>query len=66
MIEIWGGGGLILFGIGFLISIGEPINKKLWSVSFAFATSGVTGIALTICFVLVDVWNNKIVKNICI
>lgn len=54
---------LSLLLIGFEVTYGEPINKKRWSVSFAFLTSGITGTFLCLIFMIVDIWNNRIVKD---
>lgn len=41
----------------------EPVNKKRWSVSFAFVTSGISGAALCLCFAVVDILDNKFIKE---
>jgi predicted acyltransferase len=50
--------------IGFEIpAFGDEINKKRWSVSFAFLTSGISGAALCLCFICVDLYNKPWVKD---
>ncbi len=39
---------------GLLVSYWNPLNKKLWSVSFAFASAGVAGALLCVCFYVFD------------
>ena len=53
--------GLIL--AGYLIAQGDACNKKRWSVSFAFLSSGISGAGLCICFVVVDILDKKFIKE---
>ena len=39
---------MICIFIGYLLSFIMPINKKLWTVSFAFITTGISEIAYLI------------------
>ncbi len=55
--------GLSLLLIGYEASFGEPVNKKRWSISFAFITSGLSGLSLCLCFVIVDILNYKLIKE---
>ena len=58
---------IVLIIIGYETSaIGDEINKKRWSVSFAFVTSGLSGAVLCLCFALVDIYNKPWIKNIAI
>ncbi len=58
---------IVLIIIGYETSaIGDVINKKRWSVSFAFVTSGFSGSVLCLCFALVDIYNKPWIKNIAI
>ena len=55
---------IVLILIGYETSaIGDAINKKRWSVSFAFVTSGFSGAVLCLCFALVDIYNKSWIKN---
>ena len=54
---------IFLIGTGYLISQGDACNKKRWSVSFAFITSGISGLALTLCFIFVDILDKKFIKE---
>lgn len=49
---------------GYWMKIGMPFNKKIWSVSFAFETSGISGLALSICFFILDLLNYPIIKKL--
>jgi predicted acyltransferase len=49
--------------IGYEVSQGDVCCKKRWSVSFAFITSGISGAALCICFMVVDILDKKVVKE---
>ncbi len=58
---------IVLILIGYETSaIGDVINKKRWSVSFAFVTSGISGTALCLCFIFVDILDRPRIKNIAI
>jgi predicted acyltransferase len=53
-------GGLLLGGgvsiaIGLLWAIVWPLNKPLWSGSYALVTAGLAAAAFTLCYVIVDV-----------
>ena len=52
-----------LITVGYLISYGDACNKKRWSVSFAFASSGISGAGLCLCFVVVDMLNKPFIKE---
>jgi predicted acyltransferase len=41
-----------------------PFNKKIWSPSFMLATSGISGLALVICFLVFDYYKNFITEKI--
>ena len=53
---------LLLF-IGGIFSVFNPVNKKIWSISFAFITSGISGAGLTLCYYLIDILDIKIIKQ---
>ena len=40
---------------GYILNVLMPINKKIWSLSFALVTAGWALVALTITYLLVDV-----------
>eukprot|EP00002_Diphylleia_rotans_P011035 TRINITY_DN218_c0_g3_i1.p1 TRINITY_DN218_c0_g3~~TRINITY_DN218_c0_g3_i1.p1 ORF type:complete len:484 (+),score=94.73 TRINITY_DN218_c0_g3_i1:210-1661(+) len=54
LLKYWTVTGLTLLVIGFLVHIGMPINKNLWSISFAFVTSAASGLFLAACYFMVD------------
>ena len=49
--------------VGYLITHGDACNKKRWSVSFGFISSGISGAALCLCFVIVDMLNKPFIKE---
>jgi predicted acyltransferase len=63
LLKMWGALSVGLAAVGGLAAIGEPVCKKRWSVSFAFITSGLSGAALCLCFVLVDMLDKPIIKE---
>jgi predicted acyltransferase len=48
------GGGLVLIAAGELLSTWVPINKQLWTTSFAVLMAGLAATALAGCIWLVD------------
>jgi predicted acyltransferase len=54
---------LTLIGVGYLITQGDACNKKRWSVSFAFISSGFSGAVLCLCFVVVDMSTRRFIKE---
>ncbi len=64
LFKIWFGLSLILIGCGYLVRIGMPFNKKIWTFSFALATSGISGLSLSVCFWLLDIVNIEMIKKI--
>jgi predicted acyltransferase len=52
---LWGALGGFCILIGCLIALGNPVNKKLWSPSFAYITSGIAACGLALCYLLVDI-----------
>ena len=52
---------LVLIGAFFLIW--EPVNKKIWTIPFAFFTSALTGGALCLIFGIVDVLDKPVIKE---
>ena len=63
LIKMWGLLAFCLILFGGIMGLWEPVNKKRWSFSFAFITSGITGAALCLCFALVDMLDNKFIKE---
>lgn len=47
--------GAVVYPLTFLM----PLNKKIWSISFVFLTSAVTGLSLTFITIFVDILGNK-------
>jgi predicted acyltransferase len=41
-----------------------PLNKKMWSVSFMFFTSGFSGLSLVALYYVIDVWDKPLLKKI--
>ena len=54
---------IVLITVGYEITFGDACNKKRWSVSFGFITSGITGSALCLCFIVVDILNKPFIKE---
>lgn len=44
--------GLIVYPLTYLM----PLNKKIWSISFVFATVGISGLSLTFFAIVVDIF----------
>ena len=55
-------GSLLL--MGYSISTVIPHNKKIWSVSFVFTTSGYSGLSIILCYLLIDLYKNKIIQTL--
>ena len=51
--------GTILAFSGFLLSYGCPINKKIWSPTFAIATCGLASVSLALLILIIDVKGKK-------
>ncbi len=54
---------IVLITVGYEITFGDACNKKRWSVSFGFITSGISGAALCLCFIFVDILNKPFIKE---
>ena len=50
-----GAGALVLLAAGYAWSYVIPLNKNLWTASYALFTSGIAAGALVVCYLLVDV-----------
>jgi len=48
-------GGAIAFSLGLIWGIGFPINKNLWTSSYALAMAGLGAVALAVCLWMIDV-----------
>lgn len=51
--------GTIMTFLGFLLSYGCPINKKIWSPTFAIATCGLAAILLALLIWIIDIKGHK-------
>ncbi len=47
--------GVLAIGVGLLMDKGFPINKKIWSSSYAVYTAGLASCGLAICYWLIDI-----------
>lgn len=47
-------GGAVAFSLGLLWGIGFPINKNLWTSSYALAMSGLAAVVLAVCIWAID------------
>jgi predicted acyltransferase len=64
MLKIWTILGIVLAVIGLLFALFNPLNKKIWSLSFMFFTSGMSVICLILIYLLVDILDSKIIKKV--
>jgi len=46
--------GFLLTGLGLNLALVEPVNKQLWTVSYAILTSGLATLLLTACLWFID------------
>ncbi len=51
------GGGIVALGLGVAWSFAWPLNKSLWSGSYALVTAGLAALLFALCFLLIDVWH---------
>lgn len=51
--------GAVLVGLGLLWGLHFPINKRLWSSSFILLTSGMGFLALSLFFLVIEVWHYR-------
>jgi predicted acyltransferase len=53
--------GMVCLGLGEIIAIWFPINKKLWTSSFVVFTAGMALLGLAICYAVLDVrrWRGR-------
>jgi len=51
--------GTVLTFVGFLLSYGSPINKKIWSPTFVIVTSGLASSFLALLIWIIDVKGHK-------
>ena len=63
LLLMWSLLSMTLIAVGYEITHGDACNKKRWSVSFGFITSGISGTALCLCFVFVDILNKPFIKE---
>lgn len=59
----WLSSSIIALAAGLLAnSLGIPLNKKIYSLSYMLVTGGGMGIALCLYYVVMDVWGNRYVN----
>lgn len=46
--------GVLLLAAGYLVSVWLPFNKRIWSPSFALATSGYCALLIAVCIYIAD------------
>ncbi len=51
--------GTIIMFLGFLLSYGFPINKKIWSSTYVLATGGLAALLLGVLIWFIDIKGNK-------
>jgi predicted acyltransferase len=51
--------GTIILFVGYLLSYGFPINKKIWSSSYVLVTSGLASLLLAVLIWFIDIKGNK-------
>ena len=54
-------GGLVLLFAGELWSVALPINKKMWTSSFALFTAGAALVCLALCYWLIDLRKGRVI-----
>ena len=59
VMKLWVIGSLIMGAVVYPLTIMMPLNKKIWSISFVFLTSAVSGLSLTFITFFVDVLGGK-------
>jgi len=64
LLKYWSLLTLTLVGLGLIAFFsGDEVCKKRWSISFALITSGLSGFALSLCFVVVDILDKPVIKE---
>ena len=59
MLTLWIITSLILGSVVYPLTLMMPLNKKIWSISFVFLTTSVTGLSLTFITYFVDILGSK-------
>jgi predicted acyltransferase len=59
VMKLWIAASAILGVMVYPLTLLMPLNKKIWSISFVFLTSAVTGLSLTFITFFVDVLGSK-------
>jgi predicted acyltransferase len=59
IMKLWIITSLLLGAMVYPLTLLMPLNKKIWSISFVFLTSAVTGLSLTFVTYFVDILGNK-------
>ncbi len=58
----WIAAGNLLTIIGLSVGVENPINKKIWSISFMILTPGLSGISLALLYFIIDIFFEKYEK----
>ena len=59
----WLASSIIVIALGLVASsVGIPLNKKIYSLSYCLVTGGGLGIVLCLFYGIMDVWSNKYVN----
>lgn len=62
ILSLWTVASLLLGAVVYPLTLMMPLNKKIWSISFVFITSAVSGLSLTFITLFVDVLGAKYQK----
>jgi predicted acyltransferase len=62
ILSLWIITSLILGALVYPLTLMMPLNKKLWSISFVFLTTAVTGLSLTLVTFCIDILGGKYPK----
>lgn len=63
LLYYWGGFSACLLSVGYFLMIWIPICKKVWSLSFAFVSTGYSGLILTVCYYLIDLQKSDVIQK---
>lgn len=56
---LWAMLSLLIGSLVYPLTLMMPINKRLWSISFVFITSAITGLSLVLITIIFDVLGTK-------
>lgn len=62
IMKLWIATSLLLGVMVYPLNLMMPLNKKIWSISFVFLTTAVSGLSLTLITYVVDVLGSKYEK----